>query len=64
MSEQKKDSLAQHELGESNVTKRNGFWSRRWRWVATIVVLVGISGGLVAFNDDDRNFAIVKNLDI
>lgn len=64
MSEQKKDSLAQQELGESNVTKRNGFWSRRWRWVATIVVLVGISGGLVAFNDDDRNFAIVKNLDI
>jgi carboxyl-terminal processing protease len=64
MSEQINESLAQRELGESNVKKRKGFWSRRWRWVATIVVLVGISGGLVAFNDDDRNFAIVKNLDI
>ncbi len=37
----------------------------RLRWISGTLVVLVISAGLVSFNnDDDRNFSIVKNLDI
>ena len=36
----------------------------KYTWIGLAIVFLTLSFGLVSFNDDNRNFAIVKNLDI
>jgi carboxyl-terminal processing protease len=64
MSEKNNALLPEVDPGNKKAQTRKRFRMGRIGWISTILVFVGLSAGLVAFTEDERNFAIVKNLDI
>ncbi len=42
----------------------NFFRTRRVRWIAGVSLVMVMLLGLYSFNDDKRNFEVIKNLDI
>jgi carboxyl-terminal processing protease len=43
---------------------RNLMKKKSTKWGISVLLILTMSFGLVSFNKDDRNFEIVKNLDI